>query len=66
MIFKVKTGWAKPGVSSSKKGRRYVVDISYLEGGQELLEKVAPLWMSLNEHHQNTSKHFSRHFQIKR
>ena len=39
-----------------------MVEIYYLEGGQELLEKVAPLWESLNEHHQNTSEHFSRHF----
>ncbi|AET68290.1 acetyltransferase [Desulfosporosinus orientis DSM 765] len=39
-----------------------MVEICYLEGGQELLEKVAPLWKSLNEHHQNASKHFSRYY----
>jgi len=37
-----------------------VVNIRFLEGGEELLEQVGPLWKRLNEHHQNISTHFSQ------
>lgn len=37
--------------------------IRFLEGGEELLEKVGPLWKRLNEHHQNISIHFFQQLQ---
>lgn len=41
-----------------------MVNIRFLEGGEELLEKVAPLWKKLNDHHQNISTHFSQQLHL--
>lgn len=37
-----------------------MIHIRFIEGGEELLEKVGPLWKKLNKHHQNISTHFSQ------
>ncbi|MDQ7094361.1 GNAT family N-acetyltransferase [Desulfosporosinus sp. PR] len=34
------------------------MDITYVEGGEELLKRVAPLWEKLNEHHAGISTFF--------
>lgn len=39
-----------------------MVNIRFLEGSEELLEKVGPMWKKLNLHHENISTHFSHHF----
>jgi len=36
-----------------------LVNLRFLEGGEELLDKVGPLWNRLNSHHKNMSAHFS-------
>jgi diamine N-acetyltransferase len=33
--------------------------IKYIEGNEELIEDVGPLWKRLNKHHQGISSHFS-------
>lgn len=37
-------------------------EISYITGGMELLDAVAPLWEELNRHHRTVSEHFADAF----
>lgn len=36
--------------------------IQFIEGREDLLDEVSPLWQKLNEHHQAKSRHFSEKF----
>jgi diamine N-acetyltransferase len=36
--------------------------ILLIEGGEDLLDDVAPLWQKLNDHHQAKSQHFAEKF----
>lgn len=51
------------GTESGASRRHCVFDpavsICYVEGGEELLDRVAPLWAELNRHVQAASEHFS-------
>jgi len=37
-------------------------DIQYIEGNEELLDQIEPLWLKLSEHHQTVTKYFSYSF----
>ncbi len=39
-----------------------MTDIGYIEGNEELLERIAPLWERLNALHEAKSVHFAAHY----
>lgn len=36
--------------------------IQFIEGNEDLLDEVSPLWQKLNDHHQAKSRHFTKKF----
>jgi len=40
-----------------------MVNVIYISGGRNLLDKIKPLWQELNKHHLNLSSHFKDYYQ---